>query len=89
MHIKIEHIRKTYNDDTGRFPVRSQSGNQYIIIVYHCDSSSIITAPFKSFADKHRLLAYGAIMKRLKDLNMLVEVSTDYKRIIKAEWGVG
>ena len=59
------------------------------MIAYNFESNAIIAAPFKYWADKHRLLAYGAIMKRLKDRNMLVEVSTDYKRIIKAEWGVG
>ena len=50
MHIKIEHIRKTYNDDTGRFPVRSQSGNQYIMIVYHCGSNAITVTLFKYFS---------------------------------------
>ena len=96
MNIRVKHISKLYTGDTGRFPVRSQSGNQYIIIVYHCDSSSIITAPFKSFADKHRLLAYGAIMQHIKDRNILVDLqildnksSTEYKGIIKDEWGVG
>ena len=63
------------------------------MIAYHCDFNSIIAVPFKSRADKHRLLAYGAIMKRLKDGNMLVdfhildnEASAEYKRIIKADW---
>ena len=65
------------------------------MIAYHCDSNSIIAVPFKSHTDKHRLMAYGAIMKRLKEVNMLVdlqildnEASAEYKRIIKAEWGV-
>ena len=91
IRIRVEHIRKLYTDDTGRFPVCSRSGNQYIIIAYHCDSNAIIATPFKSRADKHRLLAYGSIMQRLKDRNMLLELqklynkaSTEYKRIIKA-----
>ena len=96
LHIKVEHISKLYTDGNGRFPVCSQSGNQYIMIAYHCDYNAIISAPFKSCSNKHRLLAYGAIMQRLKDRNMLVdlqildnEANTEYKRIINSEWGVG
>ena len=74
LHIKVEHIRKFYTDDTGRFLVRSRSGNQYTMIAYHCDSNAIIAAPFKSFTNRHRLLAYGSIMQRLKDRNMLVDL---------------
>ena len=66
------------------------------MIAYHCDSNVIIAAPFKSHTDKHRLLAYGPIMQRLKERNMLVDLqildneeNTEYKRIIKSEWGVG
>ena len=66
------------------------------MIAYQFDSNVIITAPFKSRSYKHILLAYGTIMQRLKDRNMLVdlhilenEASTEYKCIIKSEWGVG
>ena len=96
LHIKVEHIRKLYMNNNGRFPVRSQSGNKYTMIAYHCDSNAIIVAPFNSRANKHRIRAYGAIMKRLKDRSMMVdlqildnEASTEYKSIIKYEWGVG
>ena len=95
MNIKIENTSKIYTDYTGLFCVRSQSGNQYIMIAYHCDLNAIIFNPFNSCADKHILLAYGSIIKRLKDCNMLVDLqildnktSTEYNSIIKAEWGV-
>ena len=85
-----------YTDGNGRFPVRSKSENQNIKIAYHCDSNAIIAAPFKSRADRHRLLTYGAIMKHLKDRNIMVDLqildnesSTKYKRIIKCMLGVG
>ena len=84
-----------YTDNTGRFPVRSRSGNQYIMIVYHFDSNAITAAPFKYHANKHRLPAYGSIMRHLKDRNTLVDLkivdnkaSNYYKRIIKAKWGL-
>ena len=57
LNINVEHIIKVYNEGTGRFPVWSQSGNQYIMIAYYCDPNAIIDAPFKSRFDKHRLLA--------------------------------
>ena len=95
LHIRVEHNRKLYTDDTGRFHVCSRSGKKYIIIVYHFDSNAIIATPFKYSAKKHRLLAYNSIMQRIKDRNMLVdlnildnEASAEYNRIIKSEWGV-
>ena len=66
MHIKIEQIRKLHTDDTGRFPVCSRSGIQYIMITYHFYSNVLIKDPLKSRSGKHRLLAYGAIMLLLK-----------------------
>ena len=96
MHIKFNHISKLYNNYTGRFPVLSLSGNLFIMISYHSDSNASIAATFKSCADKHRLLTYGAIMQLLKDRNMLLDLqildnraSTEYKRIIKDYWGGG
>ena len=35
-------IRKLYTDDCGRFPIRSRSGNEYIMIAYNCDSNTIL-----------------------------------------------
>ena len=55
--IQVHHISRVYSDDTGWFPIKSRSGNQYIMIAYHCDSGSILTACFKSRSDTHRLVA--------------------------------
>ena len=92
LHIRVEHTRKFYTDDTGRFPVRSHSRNQYIMIAYHCDSNAIIAAPFKSCTNKHILLAYNTIMQHLEDRNIFVEIqlldneaSAEYKHITKSE----
>ena len=74
LHIRVEHIRKFYTDDTACFPVFSRNRNQYLMIVYHCDSNAIIVSPFKYFANKHRLLDYNAIMQWLKDRSMLVDL---------------
>jgi len=94
IHFKIEHISKLYTDDTGRFPVRARSGNQYIMIAYHCDTNAILACPFASRKDSHRLKAYATIMTRLRSLRHSVdlqildnEASTEYKRQITEEWG--
>jgi hypothetical protein len=36
-------IRKPYSDQTGKFPARSSSGNQYIFVLYDYDSNIILT----------------------------------------------
>ena len=74
MHIKTTHISKLYTDYTGRFPVISRTGNQYIMVEYHCDSNAIMALPFKSRKYKDRMVAYDTIMQRLKDRNMLANL---------------
>ena len=35
LHVKVLHQRKIYMDDTGRFPTRSRTSNQYVMVAYH------------------------------------------------------
>ena len=93
VHIRVEPVHKLYTDDTGRFPVRARSGNQYIMIAYHVDSNSILHVPFKTKADKHRIEAYTSIRQRLSALGHKVdlqildnEASGEYKRVITEVW---
>ena len=37
LHIWDHPISKLYTDDCGRLLIRTISGNEYIMIVYHCD----------------------------------------------------
>ena len=46
IHIWDQPISKLYTDDCGRFPIRRKSGNEYIMIAYHCDSNTIMQSPF-------------------------------------------
>ena len=94
LHVKVYHQSKLYTDDTGRFPTRARSGNQYIMVAYH-SSNVILIEPFASRKDKHRIAAYNVIMQRLKDRNLLVdlqildnECSKEYKATMKEKWGV-
>ena len=67
LHIWDEPIGKLYTDDLGRFPIRSSSGNEYIMIAYHCDLNTIVQSPFANRKIKHRIRACSSIMKRLAD----------------------
>ena len=62
LYILVTPISKLYTDDTGSFPVHVHSGNQYIMIAYHCDANLILAEPFASIKCKHRLLVYYKIM---------------------------
>ena len=95
LHIRVKHISKLYTDDTGKFPVRSHSGNQYIMVAYHCDSNAILAVPFTSKKNQLRLQAYDDIMKLLTDCGIILdlqildnEVSAAYKLIIATKWEV-
>ena len=57
LHIWDQPISKLYTDDCGRSPIRSRSGNEYIMIAYHCDSNKIVQAPFVNRKEKHRIIA--------------------------------
>ena len=67
LYIRVDPLYKFYIDDTGCFTVQVYSGNQYIMIAYHCDSNTILVVPFKTQADKYRCLAYDSIIQRLKN----------------------
>ena len=46
--IDKKELSTAYHDLTGRFPIRSRSGNEYIIIAYHYDANCIIAHPIKN-----------------------------------------
>ena len=94
IHIWDQPISKLYTDDCGRFPIMSRSGNEYNIIAYHCDSNTILQAPFVNRKDKHRIRAYNSIMQNLADrgynvyIQILdIEVSAEFKKSIEKYWG--
>ena len=62
LYLQVTPISKLYTYDTGQFPVHLRSGNQYIIIFYHCNANLILAEPFASRKYTHRLLAYDKIM---------------------------
>ena len=92
MQLVQKHILYTY--DTGRFPIRARSGNQYVMVAYH-SSNVILVEPFSSRKYKNRLADYNAIMQRLKEKYHLVELhildnefSKEYQATIRNRWKV-
>ena len=72
LHIHVTPISKFCTDDTGRFPIHARSGNQYIMIAYHCDANLMLDEPFSSRKNTHRLLVYDKLMQRLTDNKLSV-----------------
>eukprot|EP00804_Cyclotella_cryptica_P027773 CCRYP_009194-RA/>CCRYP_009194-RA protein AED:0.39 eAED:0.16 QI:0/0/0/0.66/0.5/0.33/3/0/764 len=64
LHVVVEPVSKLDTNDMGQFPTHSHSGNQYIMLAYHCDSNAILVEPFQSCLDLHRIAAHGQIMAR-------------------------
>ena len=54
-----------HSDLTGRFPVPSATGSQYVLVVYDYDSNSILLAPTKSRKAGELLKSYKTIHQRL------------------------
>jgi hypothetical protein len=93
VHIHVVPISKLYTDNTGRFPVKARSGNQFVMIAYHADGNLILQQSFKTRSDKHRIAAYNSIMMHLAARGLLVnlqildnEASAAYKQAIMFTW---
>jgi hypothetical protein len=55
-----------YTDQTGRFPIPSSKGNNYLFILYEYDSNIIEGEPMKNRQGPSIIAAYKAVFKRLK-----------------------
>ena len=82
-----------YIDDTGHFPIRSRSGNQYLIFAYHCDTNAMLIDPFQIREDRYRIPAYTRIMTRLKTRGHVIdhqvldnEASKEYRQHVTDIW---
>ena len=93
LFLNVVPLSKLYTDDTGRFPVRARSGNQYVMIAYHVDGNLILQQPFKTKSDAHWLAAYNTIMTCLAAKGLSVdlqimdnEASAAFKQAITFVW---
>ena len=86
-------LSKLFTDDTGHFPVRARSGNQYVMIAFHADDNIILQQAFRTKSNRHPIAAYSTIMTRLAALGLSVdlqildnEASLAYKEAITFKW---
>ncbi len=54
-----------FSDQTGRFPMRLQSGNKYIMVLVEINSNTILVEPMKNRKDAEMIQAYNALLLRL------------------------
>jgi hypothetical protein len=86
-------LSKLFTNDTGRFPVRARSGNQYVTIAFHANGNLILQQALKSKSDRHRIAAYNTIMTHLAARGLSVDLqnldnkpSSSYKEAITFKW---
>jgi len=74
------------SDQTGPFPVTSNRGNKYIMVVLDYDSNSILTQPLPSRSQHHLLQAFSSINDFLKSKGRtpkLVRIDNEAPTILK------
>ena len=62
-HVLEEHI---FTDQTGRFPVQSNKGHNYLLIAYDYDTNAILAEPIKNRTTQEIIRAYNIIYETLK-----------------------
>ncbi len=55
-----------FSEQTDQFPMRSQQGNKYIMIMVEINSNATLVEPMKSCKDEEMIRAYNALLLRLK-----------------------
>jgi hypothetical protein len=58
-------VGKIYGDLTGRFPIQSSRGHQYILTLYDYDSKKNLEEPMKNRTDKEMIRAYTSLHQHL------------------------
>ncbi len=55
-----------FSNQTGQFPMHSQQGNKYIMVMVEINSNAILVGPMKSRKDEEMIRAYNALLLKLK-----------------------
>jgi hypothetical protein len=86
-------LSKLFTNNTGRFPIRACSGNQYVMIAVHPGSNFDLQQAFKSKSDHHCIATYNTILMRLVAQGLFVDLQildnkaiTAYKEAITFKW---
>ena len=65
--LKDEADRIMFSDQTGRFPVTSYKGNQYVMVLFETRSNNILVEPMRSRVYGKMCRAYQTLVDRLKE----------------------
>jgi hypothetical protein len=55
---------RSYSDLTGRFPCKSDRGNQYVLVLYVYDDNAILVEPVKNRSESEQVKAYKSLLER-------------------------
>jgi hypothetical protein len=72
-------LRKSYSDQTGKFPVQSSRGYNYVMILYDYDSNIILSKPLKARQASELTTAWSSLHEQLQTN----ECSDELKRAFK------
>ena len=61
---------KVATDQTGRFPVKSSRGNQYLMVAYVHNANAILAIPVKNRSEQSLIDAYTTIYKKLTNCRL-------------------
>ena len=81
--------RKMYTDQTGRVPVTSSCGCNYIMIAYDYNSNNILAEPIKSRTSLHIKNAYQKMRKLLCSRGLAPkthELDNECSKVLKNTW---
>ena len=59
--------RKMYTDQTGKFPFKSYTGMQYIMVLYEMDSDSILMEGMQDRISGGMVAAYQVLVDRIEE----------------------
>ena len=91
IYVRVDEAKETiYSDQTGAFPVRSRSGNRYIMVMCEMDSNAILSEAMRNRSSGEMIRAYQVLLKKLKMAGMRPkkhvldnEISSDFKEAIR------
>jgi hypothetical protein len=67
VYTKTYKVRETmFSNQMGQFPMQSQQGNKYIMVMVKINSNAILVEPMKSCKDAEMIRAYDALLQQLK-----------------------
>ncbi len=67
-------LSKLFTNNTGLFPVRARSSNQYIMIAFPANGNLIFQQTFKSKSDCHCIASYNTIMTCLAAQGLSIDL---------------